>query len=33
VDGEGLQIGDGDIDFPGLAQSLAYLAPEASFIP
>ena len=33
VDGEGLQIGEGDIDFPGLAQDLASLAPEASFIP
>jgi N-acetylneuraminate synthase len=33
VDGEGLQIGDGDVDFPALAASLASVAPEAGFIP
>ncbi|HZQ58511.1 MAG TPA: N-acetylneuraminate synthase family protein [Acidimicrobiales bacterium] len=33
VDGEGLQIGDGDVDFAGLALALARVAPSASFIP
>ena len=33
VDGEGLQIGDGDVDFPGLARALEAAAPTASFIP
>jgi N-acetylneuraminate synthase len=33
VDGEGLQIGDGDIDFPELSRLLASAAPAASFIP
>ena len=33
VDGEGLQIGDGDIDFPQLAEDLSSLAPNAAFIP
>ena len=33
VDGEGLQIGDGEIDFAALAKSLDQLAPKASFIP
>jgi len=33
VDGEGLQIGDGDIDWPQLFQLLTDLAPQASFIP
>ncbi len=33
VDGEGLQINEGDIDFRGLASALDRLAPEASFIP
>ena len=33
LDGEGLQIGDGDIDFPALVSQLDKLAPEASFIP
>ena len=33
VDGEGLQIGEGDIDFPATAESLAKTAPNASFIP
>jgi sialic acid synthase SpsE/sugar phosphate isomerase/epimerase len=33
VDGEGLQIGDGDIDFSVLAESLNRVAPEASFVP
>ncbi len=33
VDGEGLQIGEGDIDFPELARDLASLAPQGSFIP
>lgn len=33
ADGEGLQIGEGDVDFPALGRSLRELAPEASFIP
>ncbi|OJX70352.1 N-acetylneuraminate synthase family protein [Magnetospirillum sp. 64-120] len=32
-DGEGLQIGDGDIDFGTLAAHLDQVAPHASFIP
>jgi N-acetylneuraminate synthase len=33
VDGEGLQIGEGEIDFPALAENLERYAPHASFIP
>jgi N-acetylneuraminate synthase len=33
VDGEGLQVGEGDVDFASLAASLAQVAPGASFIP
>lgn len=33
VDGEGLQIGEGEIDFPALAEDLMKFAPRASFIP
>jgi len=33
VDGEGLQINEGDIDFPDLTEKLDLLAPRASFIP
>ncbi|MEI7988217.1 MAG: N-acetylneuraminate synthase family protein [Chloroflexota bacterium] len=33
VDGEGLQIGAGDTDFPALAEDLDRVAPNASFIP
>jgi sialic acid synthase SpsE/sugar phosphate isomerase/epimerase len=33
VDGEGLQIGEGDIDFAALAQMLELTCPMASFIP
>ncbi len=33
VDGEGLQINDGEIDFEELAALLGELAPKASFIP
>jgi len=33
VNGEGLQINEGDIDFPGLSRILNKLCPEASFIP
>ncbi len=33
VDGEGLQIGDGEIDFKALGQTMAAHAPQASFIP
>ncbi|AHJ28660.1 N-acetylneuraminate synthase family protein [Nodularia spumigena CS-584] len=32
-DGEGLQIGEGEIDFPALAEDLEKTAPNASFIP
>ncbi len=32
-DGEGLQIGKGDIDFPALAEDLEKLVPNVSFIP
>lgn len=33
VDGEGVQIGEGDVDFPALADQLEKIAPKASFIP
>ncbi|MDD1427163.1 N-acetylneuraminate synthase family protein [Dolichospermum sp. ST_sed9] len=33
VDGEGLQIGEGEIDFYALAEDLEKYAPQASFIP
>ena len=33
VDGEGLQIGEGDIDFEAVAEALSRLAPQASWIP
>ncbi len=33
VDGEGVQIGEGDIDFTGLGEDLCEVAPDASFIP
>lgn len=33
LDGEGLQIGDGEVDFPELARQLDRLAPSAGFIP
>jgi N-acetylneuraminate synthase len=33
VDGEGLQIGEGELDFPALAEDLEKTAPQASFIP
>ncbi len=33
VDGEGLQIGEGDIDFKALAMQLEKVAPNVSFIP
>ena len=33
VDGEGLQIGDGEIDFRVLMQKMAEVMPEVSFIP
>jgi sialic acid synthase SpsE/sugar phosphate isomerase/epimerase len=33
VDGEGLQIGDGEIDFLALAETLGIASPSASFIP
>ncbi len=33
VDGEGVQVGEGDIDWPELAMLLDRYAPQASFIP
>jgi sialic acid synthase SpsE/sugar phosphate isomerase/epimerase len=33
VDGEGVQIGDGEIDWPATASQLDRLCPAASFIP
>ena len=33
VDGEGIQVGEGDVDFPRLAADLRSYAPGASFIP
>jgi N-acetylneuraminate synthase len=33
VDGEGVQIGEGEIDFAALSEQLALLAPHAGFIP
>ena len=33
IDGEGLQIGEGDIDWPQLFQLMAEHAPKSSFIP
>jgi len=33
VDGEGLQIGEGDIDFKALGEVMAKVAPNAWFIP
>ena len=33
LDGEGLQIGEGDLDFPALAEDLTKTAPQATFIP
>lgn len=33
VDGEGLQIGEGEIDFAALTEQLTQYAPQASFIP
>jgi N-acetylneuraminate synthase len=33
VDGEGIQIGKGDVDFPELALDLKFTAPHIQFIP
>ena len=33
VDGEGLQVGEGDVDFPAMADDLNRLTPDSSFIP
>ena len=33
TNGEGLQLGDGDIDFTHLSSILDELCPQASFIP
>ncbi|MDT0193772.1 N-acetylneuraminate synthase family protein [Arthrobacter sp. AB6] len=33
VDGEGVQVGEGEVDFASLAKQLDRLSPEAGFIP
>ena len=33
VDGEGLQVGEGELDFPAMFSVLDEVAPQASFIP
>ncbi|UJH69888.1 hypothetical protein [Ornithinimicrobium sp. INDO-MA30-4] len=33
VDGEGVQVGEGDVDWALLAQQLDAMAPDVSFIP
>ena len=33
VDGEGIQVGEGDVDWPRLAADLRTYCPQASFIP
>ena len=33
IDGEGVQVGEGEVDFRDLAERLARLAPQAPFIP
>jgi hypothetical protein len=33
TDGEGLQIGEGELDFAALCEQLRLVCPEASFIP
>lgn len=33
VDGEGLQVGEGTVDFPSVCESLNAYCPDASFIP
>lgn len=33
IDGEGLQIGEGTMDFPALAKALESYCPDASFVP
>ena len=33
IDGEGVQVGEGEVDWPELARALDRLAPTASFIP
>ncbi len=33
VDGEGLQIGEGEVDFLSLGKKLDTLCPDATFIP
>ncbi|MBT2519656.1 N-acetylneuraminate synthase family protein [Arthrobacter sp. ISL-28] len=33
VDGEGVQVGEGEVDFAALAQQLDRLCPDAGFIP
>ncbi len=33
TDGEGLQVGEGEVDFAVLGEQLDRLAPDAGFIP
>ena len=33
IDGEGVQIGEGDVDFTQLSKNLEILAPDCGFIP
>ena len=33
IDGEGLQVNEGDIDFAAMSDSLMRVCPNASFIP
>ena len=33
VDGEGVQVGEGDVDFADLARRLSVHCPDAGFIP
>ena len=33
IDGEGLQIGDGEIEFSSIMNTIASLMPSVSFIP
>jgi N-acetylneuraminate synthase len=33
TDGEGLQIGEGELDFPALCELLKKVCPDASFMP
>ncbi|RAT70360.1 hypothetical protein AU506_16525 [Lonsdalea populi] len=33
LDGEGVQVGEGEVDFKDLAERMDRLAPDAPFIP